>query len=64
MLVIIGVSSSVSRSFQSILYTLTSFLRSIFMNLYPLYKGLLMKVVGIALIVYHADLAMAFHMNM
>lgn len=66
MLVITGVSSIVTRSFQSILYTVTSSLRSIFMNLYPLNEGLLMKVVGITLIVYHTDLALVFrheHVN-
>ena len=75
MLVITGVSSIVTRSFQSILYTVTSSLRSILMNLflalYPhepvaLYEGLLMKIIGIALIVYHANLALVFrheHVN-
>ena len=71
MLVITGVSSIVTRSFQSILYTVTSSLRSIFMNLYfhepvALYEGLLMKVVGIPLIVYHTDFTMVFrhkHVN-
>ena len=60
MLVITGVSSIVTRSFQSILYTVTSSLRSIF------YEGLLMKVVGIALIVYHTNLTLVFrheHVN-
>ena len=60
MLVITGVSSIVTKSFQSIVLTLY------FHELITLNEGLLMKVVGIALIVYHTNLTMVFrheHVN-
>ena len=65
MLVITGVSSIVTRSFQSILYTVIV-LTLYFHELVALDEGLLMKVVGIALIVYHTNLALVFrhkHVN-
>ena len=66
MLVITGVSSIVTRSFQSILIHCHIVLTLYFHELITLNEGLLMKVVGIPLIVYHTNLTLVFrheHVN-